>query len=71
MEERLKIFIEDLEKATKHLRENSTDLYPVVRTLTDRIEIHFTNKEGESTAILIYDESSSLPPKITTFARLR
>lgn len=67
----MKIFIEDLERATKHLRENSTDLYPVVRTLTDRLEIHFTNKEGEATAILLYDDATGLPPKITTFARLK
>lgn len=67
----VKILLSEVEKALNYIKKQSGDLYPVFRIQADHLEIAFTNIEGEATKILLYDESTQLPPKITTFARLK
>lgn len=65
-----KIHLAELKKALDYIDKNSNDLYPVLRITTNSLEIAFINRDGESTCIIVYDENTRLPAKVTQFSRL-
>lgn len=67
----MKLDLRELKKALEHIEKNSGDLFPVLRVQVNHLEIAFTNIEGEAATILVYDTSTNLPAKLSTFSRLK